>query len=299
MNEIMDQKTRAKYGYLEAWVSIAGNTALFFVKVTIGFAINSISLIADAFHTLSDVLTSVMVLVGFMVAKLPADEHHPYGHGRMENIATLIIAVLLGTVGYEFGKESIQRLIHPAEVKGTLIAIIVLFVSAVSKEWMARFSLALGKKINSQALYADAWHHRSDAIASALIPIAIVAAKFKIYWLDAIFGLGVSVLIGYTGFEIAWSTIDKLLGHAPDKELVDRIKKCASSVPGVRGVHGIAVHNYGDNNSISMHIEVDEKININKAHEIATKVEEKVLLIITSGTATVHVEIKETTINKL
>jgi len=292
MKEEVAQTTRIKYGFLEAWVSIAGNTGLFIAKITIGLTINSISLIADAFHTFSDILTSVMVLIGFMISGMPADEHHPYGHGRMEGLATLIIAVLLGVVSYEFGKDSIERLIHPQPVRGTLFAIFVMLGSAFGKELMARFSFSLGKKIDSAALYADAWHHRSDAIASMLIPIAIVASMFKIYRIDAVFGLGVSVLIGYTGFQIAYSTIDKLLGHAPDRDFVEKIKKDARSVPGVKDVHGIAVHNYGDTNAISMHIEVDENINLARAHEIATEVENKVTQGI-KGVATVHIEIKE------
>ena len=298
MSKPMDQKMRAKYGFLEAWVSIIGNTGLFAIKAAIGFSINSISLIADAFHTLSDVLTSVVVLIGFMITRIPADEHHPYGHGRVEPIATLIIAILLAVVGYEFGKESIARFFHPEKVQGTLLAIIVMFASAAGKEWMARFSFSLGKKINSQALYADGWHHRSDAIASALIPIALLGAIFKIYWLDTVFGLGVSVLILYTAFAIAYPTIDKLMGHIPDKEYLDKIEKSAKSVSGVKGVHDIAVHNYGDHNAISLHIEVDGNMNIARAHEIATKVEDTIVLN-TNGTVTVHVEIKETTSNKL
>ena len=293
MEEEMDQKTRAKYGFLEAWVSIAGNTALFVVKVIIGFAINSISLITDAFHTLSDVLTSVVVLVGFMFTRMPADERHPHGHGRVEPIATLIIALLLAMVAYEFGKQSIERFFHPEPVKGTVLAVVVLFASALGKEWMARFSYKLGKKINSAALYADGWHHRSDAIASALIPIAIIGAMFKVYWLDAAFGIGVAVLIMYTAFEIARPNIDELIGHAPSKEFINRIEQSARSVKGVVGVHAISVHEYGDYyNAISMHIEVEGNININEAHAIATMVEHKVNTE-TKDSVTVHVEIKE------
>ena len=292
---MMDQKTRTKYAYLEGWVSIVGNTGLFFLKISVGFSINSISLIADAFHTLSDVLTSVVVIIGFMIAKTPADKHHPHGHGRMEAISTIIIAVLLGVVGFEFGKGSIQRFIHPEPVKGTWLAILILFGSAAIKEWMARFSFSLGKKINSSALHADGWHHRSDAIASALIPIAIIAAMFKIYWLDAIFGLAVSALIAYTGIEILCSTADKLMGHAPDQEFLEKIKKCVMSIRGVRGVHDIAVHDYGQRNEISLHIQVDEGIDIKNAHEIADRVEEKIKTDILSetGTATVHMDVKE------
>lgn len=292
MNEMMDQKTRAKYGFLEAWVSIVGNTGLFVAKAAIGFSINSISLIADAFHTLSDVLTSVVVLIGFMITRIPADEHHPYGHGRVEPIATLIIAILLAVVGYEFGKESIARFAHPVEVKGTLLAIVAMLASAAGKEWMARFSFSLGKKINSAALYADGWHHRSDAVASALIPIALFGAMFKIYWLDTVFGLGVSALILYTAFSIAYPTIDKLMGHIPDKEFLDKIEKSARSVSDVKGVHDIAVHDYGNHNAISMHIEVDGNMNVARAHEIATIVEDRISMD-TRGAVTVHVEIKE------
>lgn len=290
---MMDQKTRSKYGFLEAWVSIVGNTVLFVVKFAVGTSINSISLITDAFHTLSDVLTSVVVLVGFMFTRMPADEQHPHGHGRVEPLATLVIAILLVFVGLEFGRQAIQRLIHPEVVKGTTLAVMVMLASAAGKEWMARFSFGLGKKINSAALYADGWHHRSDAIASALIPVAIVGAMFKIYWLDSIFGIGVSALIIYTAAQIAWPTIDDLIGHAPSKDFIDKIEKSARAVNGVKGVHAISVHEYGDHyNEISMHIEVEGDLSISEAHKISTMVEDRVNME-TKGSVTVHVEIRE------
>ncbi len=280
---------RSKYAFLEAWVSIAGNLVLAAVKVVFGVAMNSISLLADAAHTASDVLTSFVVLLGFKIAQVPADEKHPFGHGRVEFLSTLAIAVLLALVGVEFGKSSYSRLIAGSPVKGSLGVAAIMVVGALAKEWMTRFALYLGKKANAQALIGDAWHHRTDAIASLLVAVAMVASMYGYHWVDAALGLVVSALIVYTGVELGVSSCSTLIGERAPEELEGEIEDVATNCPEVRGYHKVSVHDYGGRKSVSLHILVDSGLSLVESHDIATKVEDALKTRI-SGDIVVHVE---------
>jgi len=273
---ISDPAVRGRYGALEAWVSIIGNTLMAGVKFGLGIWINSIALIADAGHTLSDTLTSVVVLIGFRAARQPIDAKHPHGHGRMESIATLIIATLLGAVGLHFLIESIERIYSPVAVRASSVVVVLLVLSAVVKEWMARFSEELGARIQSSTLKADAWHHRSDAIASLVVAVAIAGAFLKITWLDGVFGIGVSALILYTGIDLIRSSASYLIGESPDASMVREVNEAAGAVPGVVSTHDIEFHDYGPHKDVSLHVEVASGETAARAHEIATAGEEAV-----------------------
>ena len=284
---------RKRIGYLEAWVSIIGNVLLFLLKLLIGIAINSLSLIADAFHSLSDVLTSIVVLVGFKFGEKPADKEHPFGHGRIEIIATLIIAFLLIVVTYDIGKSAILRIISPQKVKFSSIAIIFMIASAGFKEWMASFSIFLGKKINASSLIADAWHHRSDAIASLLVGLGLIFMRFNLYLIDGILALGVAILIGWIAVRLIIISSSTLIGEAPDSELISKISQISLSVPGVINMHDIYVHDYNTNKIISLHVEVNDNLLADVAHEIATTVEEKIKEKTHAYNVTAHIDPKE------
>jgi cation diffusion facilitator family transporter len=281
--------SRMLSGILEAWVSIIGNIVLFIVKLLIGLLTSSISIIADAFHTLSDVVSSMVVLVGFKYGSKEPDQEHPYGHGRLEIIATLVIAILLILTGIEFLKSSIQRFRNPVPVSGGWWVLVILLISAFVKEWMARFSWSLGENIDSSALKADAWHHRSDAIASALVAIGNVAAVKGLVWVDPLFGLAVSILIIYTGYEFAASSGNRLLGLSPSEVIVKEIFARAKSVSGVEEVHKVKIHDYGNHKEISLHIEVDRKMDLVSAHALS-EVVEKVIAEKFNAKTVVHIE---------
>lgn len=285
-------RTRKDFGYLEAWVSIIGNVLLFLFKFFFGLALNSIALIAEGFHSLSDVLTSIVVLFGFKFGSKPADEKHPFGHGRIEQIATFVIAFMLLSVAYEFGKTSIGRIISPPKVEFNIIVMIFMFVSAIFKEWMARFSIFLGKKINSSTLIADAWHHRSDAIASLLVGIGFIFVRFRLFYVDGILGLVVAIFIGLTGVDLIKSSIDFLLGKAPDKDFLDRVKSITLSVPGVLDLHDILVHDYQSNKVISLHIEVEDNLSAKDAHRIALEVQDRLKKRLRESNISVHIDPK-------
>lgn len=267
-----DPEVRARYAYLEAMVSIICNTVLASVNFTMGWILNSIALTANAVHTASDIVTSVIVLYGFKEAKRPADDEHPYGHGRLESVATLVIAVLLIIVGFEFGMTSVERLLSGVSISGSVGCAAALLTAGVIKEWMARFSLALGKAISAKALAADAWHHRSDAIANWLVGASLLLARVGLGWLDAVFGVGVSLLIVYTGYSLARSAASTLIGEKPDEELVNCVKELVLSVRNVEGTHKISVHDYGGNKIVTLHIQVPDELRVDESHAIAGEV---------------------------
>jgi cation diffusion facilitator family transporter len=287
--DINDPLVRAKYGFLEAWISITGNVGLAAVKIVLGVTLNSVSLMADAAHTISDVLTSGVVLASFYISAQEPDREHPFGHGRVEFMASLAIAVLLGLIGIEFGRTSSQRLLDGSQVTGSMVAALIMFLSGLAKELMALVSIDLGHRIDSSALLADAWHHRSDAIASVLVAVAIVAAYLGYPSLDAVLGLGVSALIVYTAWQLGSSATNSLIGEAPDANLVEQIITTANSVPGVLKAHDLIVHEYGITKAVSLRIVVDGNISLTAAHKIAHQVETKIRTVIV-GTAVVHVD---------
>lgn len=276
---INDPDIRAKYGYLEASVSIIGNTFLFLIKLLLGLMINSIALIADSFHTLSDVGTSGVVIFGFKMAKKPPDKEHPYGHGRAEYIATIFISVLLIITGFGFIEQSIERIIAGEGLihsdYALLIGILIILTAAV-KEAMAQYSTVIGRKIRSDILIADAWHHRSDAVASIAVGISIIGSSYGYPVLDPIFGIIVSVIIIYVGIDLIRKTSSILIGTAPDDRSITEIRNIVESIKNVRGVDEINIHDYGTSKIASLHVKVDPELNLNAAHSIADIIEEKI-----------------------
>ena len=284
-----DPEVRAAYGAFEGWVSIIGNTLLFAVKLAIGLTVNSAALIADAVHTLADSATSAVVIVGFKMARKPSDNEHPFGHGRIEPVATLIISILLFVAGFELLKHSVTSILHPTVATAGYGAIAIISATVIAKELMARFSFILGDLIDSDTLKADALHHRSDVFATILVVVALIASRFGYGQVDGIMGIGVSVVIFASAWSIAREAVNPLIGEAPPKNLLDDIEGACRSVTGVLGVHDIVVHNYGENRIVSLHIEVPHHLSATAVHEIAEDVEESVGRI-TRGMVVVHMD---------
>jgi cation diffusion facilitator family transporter len=285
--ESLTERERAYYGYLEGAVSIVVNLALSFVKFGVGFYINSIALIADGFHTLSDLLTSLVVIIGFKFSQQPPDKEHPFGHGRYEDIASLIIAILLAVVGAQFFISSVKRLYSPEIVKGSFLFFLVILSTAAAKEVLARYSLYLSRKIDSHTLLADAWHHRSDALAVIPVAFGILASSYGYYWVDALSGMIVSGVIVYVGYTIARDASSTLLGKAPSDELILKVRKLAS-LSGVTDVHSVYVHYYGEKKVISLHMQV-EPMGLEEAHAIADAAEQKIAEAL-NASVVVHID---------
>jgi len=264
---------RTRIGKFQGWVSVIINGFLFIIKMGLSLIVGSISLLADAIHTLSDLISSAVVIWGFNEAEKPADEDHPYGHGRAEYIATLIIAILLAVAGIEFIQSSINRLMNPEPIFSEWWMIGLLVVTIILKELTAQYGEFLSEKIASGTLHADAWHHRTDALSSLLVVGAMVAGKFGYYQVDGWAGLGVAIFIIWTGFEIAKSAIDDLLGKPPSEDEIIEVRQIVEGIQGVLGAHDIAIHSYGKDKFISIHIEIDGNESPASAHDISENVE--------------------------
>lgn len=287
--EINYLKVRARYGALEGWVSIVGNTLLFAIKLIAGLSIGSVSLVADAIHTLSDSATSVVVIIGFKMAKKPSDKEHPFGHGRMEFVATLIVSVLLFIAGVELLEKSIHSIIHPQAVTASVGIILIIVGTILAKELMSRFSYELGEMIDSKTLKADALHHRTDAVSTVLVVVALVASRFGVNRIDGIMGVFVALIIFYSGYEIAKGAVSSLLGEAPSRETIEKIARLARKHEGVLGVHDIVIHEYGQTRLMSLHIEVFDKENASRLHELSEAIEDEVGRKM-NGKVVVHVD---------
>jgi cation diffusion facilitator family transporter len=266
-------KFRGNIGIIQGWISICANLLLFVLKLIFGFLSNSIALIADAFHTLSDMVSSAVVVFGFKMASKPADKEHPFGHGRAETIAALTISILIGFTGIEFIKTSITRFLDPAAIELSWAVILVVMTTIILKEVLARLSFNLGDKINSNTLIADAIHHRSDMWSSVLVLSAFGGTWLGYPKADALMGIGVAVMMIQSAFAIARSAIDDLLGKPVDKKTIKNIKEYAMQVAEVSNVHDIVVHSYGAHRFISLHIEIAEGKSPESMHEIADNVE--------------------------
>ncbi len=281
--------SKQRLGYLEGWISIVLNTLLFGVKYWAGGRIGSVSMVADAWHTLSDTLTSVVVIIGFWIMARPADDRHPFGHARAENISAIIIGVLLAVVGVFFGYESVQRLLHRQAVTFSLFAILIFVASALLKEGLAQFAFWAGKKAGSQAVTADGWHHRSDAVASALIVVG-AALGSRLWWMDGALGIGVSLLILWAAVDIVRSTSSTLLGEAPSEELQHAVLAVVhEEYPQVNDVHHLHLHRYGHNVELTLHLRLPPAMSVEQSHEISHRIEARLRTELALE-ATVHIE---------
>jgi len=259
--------------YLEGWLSILVNIILFGLKYWAGVVTGSIAIIADAWHTLSDSLSSIVVLIGVKISGKPADKEHPFGHGRAELIASIIIGMLLALIAFNFVLESIDKLKSHESIEFGKLAIIVTVVSILGKEAMAQFAFWAGKKTNSVTLKADGWHHRSDAISSIIILVGIFLGPY-FWWMDAVLGLIVAALIFYAAYEIISDASNPLLGEKPDDGLIKLIDEVSISKAGFDlNVHHIHVHRYGDHLELTFHIIMPGEMKLDKVHQIISDIE--------------------------
>lgn len=289
--DIDNVKVRARYGGLEAWTSIVVNVVLFAVKILLGVMVNSVAVIADAVHTLSDTGTSIIILIGFKIAKRPADREHPFGHGRMESIATLIVAVLLIVAGFELLRSAGVRILNPTveQAKISWMVGLVLIGTMVIKELMARFAGEMAVLVKSKTLQADAWHHRSDAFSTLLVVAAMVCAYFEYSYVDGVAGVGVALIVMYSGYAIGRDAISPLLGERPKRELLKEIESIARGFTGVKGVHDVIVHRYGQTKVVTLHIEVSARESVTKLHDLSEEVTEAIEKKL-GGSAVVHID---------
>jgi cation diffusion facilitator family transporter len=267
------QKYKTYIGYLEGTISVVINTILFGLKYWVGIQTFSIAIIADAWHTLSDTLTSLVVIIGFKVSSKPADKKHPFGHGRAEVISSIIIGTLLLVVGINFLFASIQKFRNQQSASFDMLAIIMFTISVIVKEGLAQYSFRLGKNINSQSLIADGWHHRSDAIASMMILVGIFIGDY-FWWIDSIMGILVSLIIFYTTYKILKESISTLIGEEPSETFkADIIEIVTRSISHDVSLHHLISHIYGDSKELTFHIRLPADMKLEETHKIRILIE--------------------------
>lgn len=265
-----------KYIIREGWISIIGNTGLFLLKYWAGIVTGSLALIADAWHTMSDTVSSVIVLIAGKVSRKPADDDHPFGHGRAEHIAAIIIGVLLAIVAFDFVVGAIEKYNSKEKTIFGIVAWVATIISILSKEAMAQYAFWAAKKSNSSILKADAWHHRSDALSSIVILIGLTVGNY-FWWTDAVLSFIVALMIGYASWEILSKEITSLLGESPEENLLVSIRETAQNAYDQPiYLHHIHIHNYGHHSELSCHIKLPPKMPLDEAHEICTKIENAV-----------------------
>lgn len=269
-----DRKVRMIYGKFSSWTGIICNLLLFTGKFIAGSVSGSISITADAVNNLSDASSSIISLFGFKLSSRPADDEHPFGHGRYEYLSGLMVAVLILVIGVELLKSSFQKIIHPSDVEFSILIGAILLISIAVKFWMALFNRKIGLMIHSQTLIATAADSRNDVISTAAVFIASVISYFTNLNLDGYMGLAVGVFILFSGFGLVKETLDPLLGTAPEPDFVDMIQQTILSYEGVLGTHDLIVHDYGPGRQFaSVHVEMAAEDDVLKCHDIIDNIE--------------------------
>ena len=254
------------------------DTVLGFAKVIVGVLANSHALIADGIHSFSDLITDALVLVIARFSHHEPDEDHPYGHGRFETLGTVVLGALLIAVAGAMAYDSVYRLLYGQEtVIPTWPALIVAALSIVSKEWIYRYTKAIGEKINSKLLIANAWHSRSDAISSVVVLVGVAGAMLGIAWLDIVAALIVALMIAKVGWGLAWESIQELVDTALSAEEVAEMKQVIMEVEGVVGVHELRSRKMGADALLDIHIQVGSKVSVSEGHNIGVWVTDNLL----------------------
>ena len=269
--------------YKVTLIGSAVNAILIVLKFIAGFVGKSSAMVADAVHSLSDFISDVIVLIFVKIAGKPKDKTHDYGHGKFETLATMIIGILLIIAGFGLlinGVNTVIRSLHGELLeRPTMLALIVAVVSIASKEWLYRYTVSNGKKLNSKAVIANAWHHRSDAVSSLGTLIGISGAMFfgdKWRILDPIAAIVVSVLIVKSGYDIVKPCISELLEASLPEDKENEIENLVTNVPGIEFIHNLRTRRIGNGIAVDLHAKMDGNLTLWEAHEKATAAEKAI-----------------------
>jgi cation diffusion facilitator family transporter len=284
---------KAKAQVLEGIVSVIVNTVLFALKFWAGIVTGSIALVADAWHTLSDSLSSVFVIFAVKLSSRKADREHPFGHGRWEYISSIFVAFFLGIIAYDFFAKSIVRFKNREAVEYGTLAIVVTIVSIIVKELLAQYAFYYGRKTDNAIVKADGWHHRSDALSSVIVLAGIVSSFIfgeKFWWMDSVLGILVALAIFYATIKILKEAITKLLGEEAEDDLIGKITdRVKASFHNDLQLHHFHIHNYVLHKELTLHIKLDKNMTLEKSHEIATEIE-RIIEADFGMIATIHTE---------
>ena len=274
---IPGEKDRLRLGVLSGVVGIVLNIILSVFKMIFGAITKSVSIMADGVNNIFDAASSVINLVGFRISGKPADDEHPFGHGRVEYISALTLAFFILIMGVELIKTSVDKFSNPETVIFSVPAVVVLIFSILGKIWLAAFNAKIGKLVNSVAVKAVVTDSIGDIAATTCSLIALVASKYTDLPLDAVMGIIVALVIIYAGIDIIRGTMGPLLGEPPEKEIVDKLEELVMSYDGVVGIHDLVLHSYGHSKIIgSLHAEVPADVDIMHSHDTVDLIERQV-----------------------
>jgi len=275
---VTDRDVREAYGVLSGILGILCNLLLFAAKLALGMFINSIAVISDAFNNLTDLGSSMVAVLGAKLSNRPPDDDHPYGHGRYEYIASLVVAFIIFAVGFELLLNSYDKVIHPGKVIFNATTLIILILSVLVKLWMFSYNLYIARQIKSNVNKGIAYDSLNDSIATSLVIVSMIVGVFVDLPIDGLAGIVISLLILYAGFSVARDTVNLLLGSAPEPELVEKINQIVLAGRHVIGTHDLEVHDYGPSRVMaSIHVEVPDYLNIVEVHSSIDTLEERLI----------------------
>ncbi len=286
----IEQKKQSHYMIFEGVLSIAANIVFFIFKYIIGIATGSIAIIADGWHSLSDCISSLIVIISGFYSKVPADKEHPFGHGRTEIIANFFISIILIYISYTFVKDGVLKFLSRETTIFSASAIFILIGSIVAKEILAQIAFHMGKKVNSMAIISDGHHHRTDSISSVVILIGIIFGR-SFWWLDSVLTIIVAVFIFITAIKMLFSTMSIIIGQAPNSEMIENIINLARNIDEVdeSSFHHFHLHKYGSHTELTFHIRFPKDTTVYEAHNIVTEFEKKIKKDF-GIEATIHIE---------
>ena len=292
--DVKNPVVRSAYGTLSSIVGIVLNLLLFVGKFLIGTISGSISIRADAINNLTDAASQIVSLISFRIAAKPADRDHPFGHARIEYVASMIVSMLILIIGYQLMRDSIEKLLHPEAIVFRWVTVVVLAISILVKLWLGLFNRRIGKKIDSEVLRATMTDSLSDAGATFAVLVSTLVFHWSGFDPDAYMGIAVALLILIAGIRILNDTKNSILGGAPEPETVETIVRIIESYPETLGIHDMMVHSYGPGTTMaSIHVEVDGAANVFDTHDAIDRMEKQ--LYTDAGIhATIHLDPIET-----
>jgi len=268
---------RGHYTYFVSIIGVLVNFLLFVIKLSVGLFSGSIAIMADAFNNLTDIASSGIMIVGIKLANRPADKEHPYGHGRIEYISALVVAVSVMAFGFQLAKSSFERILNPEFITFDWLSFCLLFVSVLFKVWLSHLFKQIGHKINSSSLKAAGVDALGDVLISGTVLLSFAIAPFIPFSIDGYVGVGVALFILYMGFNLIKETLSPLVGEAPDPQLVESITKSMLNYPHITGVHDLIIHSYGVGRTMaSIHAEIFADLDIMEIHDILDQAEREI-----------------------
>ena len=266
-----------KIAYRISRISIFANTALSAAKLAAGLIAHSGAMVSDAVHSISDVFSTFIVMIGVHLSGKESDREHPYGHERMECVAAIVLAGVLLATGLMIGYQGVEKILRPEELQAPgILALIAAVLSIGVKEGMYRYTRKAARQIDSDALMADAWHHRSDALSSVGALIGIGGARLGLPVLDPIASLVICLFIAKAAYEIFRDAVNKMVDESADEETESALRACALAHPGVKGIDRLLTRKFGSKMYVEMEIAVDGEMTLTAAHDIAEGVHNEI-----------------------